>query len=219
MDERTSPAAPIEPDLDLSDLVACHDCDLLMQRPMPRPGSRARCRRCGALLRVSRARSFERTLALSLAALVCFVLANAYPFLAFSLEGRTQEMTLFSGVKELWQGGFVPLAVLIFVVSIAVPLIKILGNVILMLSLSGGRSRRVGVHGPRAFRALAALHPWGMLEVYLLGVLVAFVKLSQMATVELGIAFHAFVALMLLTTASVSTLDPHEVWERFEAKR
>ena len=205
------------PTRELGSLIACHDCDLLLQRERElAPGERARCPRCGALLARSRPNALDRTLALSLAALVCLFFANLYPFMSFSLEGRVQDNTLMSGVITLFRDGYQPLAALIFAASIGVPLLKVLLQLYVLLPLKLGL-RQPGL--AQSYRLLDALNPWGMLEVYMLGVLVAITKLSGMATILLGTAFYAFMALLVLTTAASSSMNPRLVWDRLGAPR
>ena len=200
------------PTRELATLIACHDCDLLVQRERELdPGERSCCPRCGALLARSRPNALDRTLALSLAALVCLVFANLYPFMSFSIGGRVQESTLMSGVITLFRDGYQPLAALIFAASIGVPLVKILLQLYVLLPLKLGL-RQSGL--ALSYRMLEALGPWGMLEVYMLGVLVAITKLAEMATILLGTAFYAFVALIILTTAASSSMNPRLVWDR-----
>jgi paraquat-inducible protein A len=197
-------------------LIACHDCDLLLHPPQLAAGETARCPRCSAVLDRGKRDPLDRTLALTVAALFCFVLANVYPFMSFALEGRVQENRMISGVIDLARDGLHPLAALIFAASIGIPLLKILGLLYVLLPLKLGRRP----HGlALGYRALAFLQPWGMLEVYLLGALVAISKLSGMATIVVGTAFYAFIALIVLTTAASSSMDPRLVWQRLETAR
>jgi paraquat-inducible protein A len=195
----------------VSSLIACHECGLLHQeRPLP-DGASAKCTRCGALLYKARRNSLDRTLMLSLAALICFVLANVFPFMTFKMEGREQLSTLFTGVRELYAADLWPLAVVVFCGSILLPLVKLLSMLAVLLPLKlGWRPRYL----PQIFRLVEILQPWAMMEVYLLGVFVAYVKLIELATLELGIAVYAFVALILLLAAADANLDSRVVWER-----
>lgn len=202
-----------------SPLIGCPDCGRLYRAPQPnahrgRRGPRfgaARCRRCGAtLFRLGRD-SIERALGLNAAALIFLVLANSFPLLSFRLEGREQDNTLVSGVFELYRQGLWPLAALVFAVSIAIPLVKLCASVAVLAPLNAGRSPR---HGRALFRFVETLHPWAMTEVYLLGLLVAYVKLSDIATVGLGVALFAFVALIVAMIAAEAVLEPRAVWER-----
>jgi paraquat-inducible protein A len=198
----------------VSSLIACHECGLLHQeRPLPE-GASAKCTRCGAVLYRARRNSLDRTLMLNLAALICFVLANVFPFMTFKMEGREQLSTLFTGVRELFEANLWLLAVVVFFASILLPLLKILSMLAVLLPLKLGRRPR---YLPRLFRFVETVQPWAMMEVYLLGVFVAYVKLIDLATIELGIAVYAFVALIVLLAAADSNLDTRVVWERLKA--
>ncbi len=192
-------------------LFACHECGLLHHaHPVPEEHT-ARCSRCGARFYRRRRNSIQRALALSLASLVLFALANSFTFMVFKLEGRESSNILSSGVVELYDQGLLPLAILVALVAVVIPLIKILGTLYVVLPLHLGR--RPPFAGA-VFRWVEILHPWSMMEVYMLGVLVAYVKLIDMATIELGVSLFAFGALILTMTATDAALEPHSVWER-----
>jgi paraquat-inducible protein A len=193
------------------EIMACHDCGLLHHlRALPNRGA-ANCTRCGAILYRRKADSIDRALTLTLAALILFVVANSFPFLTFRLEGRATTMTLMTGVIQLYEDGMWPLALLVFGATILVPLAKLLTTTYVLLPLRLGR-RVWGL--ARVFRATEIMHPWAMMEVFLLGVIVAYVKLSDLAKLELGIALFAFIALILIMIAAEVALDPREVWDR-----
>jgi paraquat-inducible protein A len=192
-------------------IVACHDCGLLHHvRTLPEGGA-AGCRRCGAVLYRHKPNSIDRALMLTLAALVLFLIANSFPFLTFELEGRSTTSTLMTGVIMLYEDGMWPLAALVLGVTILVPLAKLLATTYILLPLRFNR-RVWGM--ARMFRATELMHPWAMMEVFLLGVIVAYVKLSDLAKLELGVALFAFVALILVMIAAEVALEPREVWVR-----
>ena len=192
-------------------LIACHDCDLLIRKQPLRYGESATCVRCGALLYRRRQNSLERTLTFALSALILFVLANVLPFLTFKIQGRVQESVLATGVKELYLQGMWELAAVVLAVSIVIPLIKILGWLYLLLPLKfNSRPWK----GASVLRVVETLHPWAMVDVYMLGVLVAIVKLTDIATLVPGVALFSFAALIVIMAASGAALDPEEIWER-----
>jgi len=194
--------------------IACHDCDLLHQEPRVEAGMTARCRRCGAVLRRRQRDALERTLALTFGAAVLFVVANAFPFLRFELKGNVTETTLATGVVDLYLGGKWELAILVAVTTIVAPLAQILLLLFVLLPL------RVGLRAPLlvpAFRWLGRVAPWSMMEVFILGMGVAVIKLSAMAEVVPGPALFSFVALMLAVAGAMSSLDRDDVWGRLEA--
>jgi paraquat-inducible protein A len=194
-------------------ILACESCDQLHQRLLLQRGEKALCLRCGGRLYGSSIDSLERTLALNLAALALLFVANAALFLHVSLEGQAQANRIFSGVADLLEFDFVPLAALIFFTTMLAPLLKILVTLYAVVSALLGR-RLPGVAA--AMRAAEILSTWSMLEVYLLAALVAIVKLSMMATVDLKVGAYAFFVLILVSTAANSALEPEAVWSRLE---
>ncbi|HSJ97849.1 MAG TPA: paraquat-inducible protein A [Myxococcota bacterium] len=198
------------------ELVACHDCDLLHHlAPVPE-GATARCRRCrGVLLRRPR-NGIERTLALSIAAAVLFAVANAFPFLAFEMRGQVTQTTLMTGVFDLYEQGVPEIAALVFATSVLAPLLQISLLLYVLLPVHAGR---VPLGMAHAFRLLRRVQPWSMMEVFLVGILVAVTKLAGMAEVVPGLALWAFALLIVVLAGAMASLDPHAVWERLEARR
>ena len=192
-------------------LIACHECDLLHNMRPLRGGGPAKCTRCGAVLYRDLPDSLDRTLLLTITGVILFVLANVYPFMTFKLSGREQDNTLFAGVRELYNEGFWELAILVFACSILFPAIRLGGMLYVLIPL---RYKRLPWKCASVFRWLETMVPWAMMEVYMLSVLVAIVKLSELATIVPGIALYAFSALILVTAWSGATLDPRIVWER-----
>jgi paraquat-inducible protein A len=196
-------------------LVACHECDLLSQLRPLQAGDVARCARCGALLGQQKANSLERTLALMLAAAVLFVLAHVFPFLALKEAGLIQETTLISGVVELYRQDLWGVATLVLLTTVMVPATVIFGLLYVLLPLHWGWTPW---QLPRVFRLVRLLQPWGMLEVFMVGILVSMVKLVRTAEILPGVALYSFAALVLVLAGSVVTLDPQAVWERVRVK-
>lgn len=196
-------------------LVACPDCDLLNRLDGPAAATLL-CARCGAVLRRHRPNSIDRTLALVVAALLLFTLANAFPFLAMKTGGFVQETTLLSGVQELWRQGLRLLAALVFATCVLVPAAQLTGLLTILLPL------RLGLRPPpgaaRILRLVQAAAPWGMMEVFMLGILVALVKLGHMATIVPGVSVFSFAALIVVMAAAFSTLDPPLLWARLDPR-
>jgi paraquat-inducible protein A len=194
-------------------LIACHDCDLLHhKREIPKGGS-ARCSRCGSVLYRRPADTVDASLALTVTALVLFLLANFYPFIFFKVAGRIEVNYLITGVFTLNDYGMPPLAGLILLCSILAPGVKIVLMLYVLVPVKLGRTAP-GL--ARALRWLTAIAPWGMIEVYMMGVIVAIVNLLAIASIEFGMAFYCFVALFFVMSAASAKLDPHLVWERLE---
>jgi len=194
-------------------LFVCHECDLLQRISAVPEGATARCGRCGAELWKHTRNSIDRTLALSLTALVLFAIANAFPFLALKSGSIVQQTTLLSGVRGLQEQGYGLLAAVVLLTSVLFPLAQILITIYLLLPLRLGRRPW---QFRRLFRLLVRVEPWSMMEVFMLGILVAVVKLAKMASVVPGVSVYAFAALIFVLTATMSSLDPHQVWETAE---
>ena len=200
----------------LAPLIACHECDLLQREaPLPRGGI-ARCGRCGAVLYRDRPESLERALALTVGAVVLFVLANAFPIVGLALEGQVIQTTLFNTVRTLWDQEMKSVAVLVFLTTIAMPALELFAIAYLLLPLRLGR---VPPGFAQVFRMLQSVRPWGMVEVFMLGVLVSLVKLAHLAGVVAGIALWSFAALMLVMAAIASVFDARALWARAGALR
>jgi paraquat-inducible protein A len=189
---------------------------LLNDVPELGPDQAARCARCGALLYRNPADCIDRTLALSFASLILYVVANTFPFLAFGTPGNMRETSLISGVIDLHQQGMSILAAVVFVTSLLFPAFKILGQIYVLLPLQRGR---VAPGMEDVFRWLLHTRAWSMMEIFMLGILVAFVKLAGMAEIVPGIALWAFACLVVTLAWSGSVLEPRVVWDRAEALR
>jgi paraquat-inducible protein A len=194
-------------------LIACHDCDLL-QRATPLPeGGTARCPRCGAVLYRRRSDGLNRTLAYALGAATLFVVANSFPIVGLEAAGNHTSTTLFGTVRTLYDQDMTSVAGLVFVTTILMPALQIGALLYMLLPLKLGRVP----HGlPAVFRVMHAVRPWGMVEVFMLGTLVALTKLAALASVVPGIALWSFGVLMLLIAAAAASFDSHELWTRVE---
>jgi paraquat-inducible protein A len=200
----------------LAPLIACHECDLLQREaPLPRGGV-AHCGRCGAELYRNHPESLERTLALTVGAVVLFAVANIFPIVGLALEGQVIQTTLFHTVRTLWDEDMKSVAALVFLTTIAVPALELLAIAYLLLPLRLGR---VPPYFAQVFRMLQSVRPWGMVEVFMLGVLVSLVKLAHLAGVVAGVALWSFAALMLVMAAITSVFDARALWARAGALR
>jgi len=195
-------------------LVACEYCDLLHHERPLRPNEKARCLRCGGLLYRNQPNAIEHALALTVAALALWVVANVFPFLRVSLEGQVQTSTIAAGVVDLWSGGAGLLAGLILLTSIVAPLLQLLGMLYVLLPLRLGW-RPPGVAAAARFGE--SMGPWAMLDVYMLALMVTLVKLGQMAQVHLLVGAWAFGAFFLVLIAAGAAYDVRAVWSRVEA--
>lgn len=193
----------------LDKLIACHDCDLLLSPPALSSGEKAVCPQCGHELHVQRHNVVMRSLALVIAALALYIPANFLPIMHLNLWGQSSNETLWSGVLGLYNSGMQGVALVVFLCSMAIPLVKLLCQLVVLLSIRLNCGRSLGV---RLYRYYHHLRDWGMLEVYLMGVLVAIVKLADMAQLSLGIGLACFVGLLLTQVWLEVCMSPQQIW-------
>ncbi len=194
---------------ELPRLIACEGCDAVYQRPTLRAREVAHCPRCGTELERHAGNQRRRILPLAVASLIMFAIANLFPIVEIELRGLRSQTTLSGAVITLMGEGMSPVALLVLATTLLFPLLQLCILIWLLVPLS--RDRRAPGFA-WLVRAMQSLRPWGMIEVFLLGVLVAIIKLSSMATVVAGPALYAFVALTVLLT-SVLSFDPRGFWE------
>jgi paraquat-inducible protein A len=170
-----------------------------------------RCCRCDAELSRSRPDSVDRALALTLTALVLFLVANSFPMVGLAVNGDLVQTSLLGAVRILYDDGVWPIAGLVFATTFLMPLLQMTTMAYLLLPLRFGR---VPYRFDLVFRLLQLARPWGMTEVLILGMLVALVKLAHIASVVPGTALWTFGALMVLLAAASAAFDPEVVWAR-----
>jgi paraquat-inducible protein A len=189
-------------------LAACAECDALHRRRALARGEKARCIRCGAVLYRRPYLRAEQLLPVVIAALVTFVIANSFPIIDLQIQGQRSGASLFGSILALWGEGRRLIAALVFATTLLFPLIDLLAMLVLLLPSRHGRRASL-------WRFVQALRPWGMIEVFMLGVLVSLVKLSHLAHVLPGVALWAFAVLTVLM-AVILSFDPRSLWENPE---
>ncbi len=195
-------------------VIACLDCDLLHHLGEVPEGGTALCQRCGGVLRKRPRNSLEHTLALALSAAILFVVANSFPFLSFEMKGRITETNVMTGIIDLYNGGKWQIAALVLLTIELAPVAQL---TLLLYVLAPLRVGRVPWKLPHAFRLLRHAQSWSMIEVFMIGIIVAITKLMGMATIVPGLAIWAFGLLMLVLAGAMASFDPESVWERVEA--
>ena len=195
------------------EIVACPDCDVLQQLPQLPPGAKARCLRCGHVLATQPTDSLDRTLALTLTAAIVFVVANTSPLMGLSAVGREASTSIIGGAYEMWFQGQQVTAVIVAFCAVIAP-----GSYILfMLTVLLAVRRPPAPHWiGEILRWAHSIQPWSMSEVMLLGILVALIKIAELATVEPGIGLYAVGGLIVLFAAIMVTFQPREIWTRVE---
>jgi paraquat-inducible protein A len=194
-------------------LIACLHCDLLQRLPDLAPGASARCPRCDKELWRRREDSVNRTLALTIAAAVLYIIANSVPMLGLTIVGRDASTTVIGGARHLWENGQVLVGVLVLFTAVIAPALQIGFMLAIMFAVHLKRT-------PRWVGTLLRHHPatrtWSMIEVMMLGVLVALIKIADYATVIPGVALFVLWSLVFLLAAIQANFDPRLVWARIE---
>jgi paraquat-inducible protein A len=197
---------------DPKDLIACHECDTLyVRRALPRRTS-AKCLRCGATLYPSVSTKLDKVCAITLGALITFLIAQGFPIVELETNGITSATTLIGAIIAMWDDGMEVIASIVFCATILFPLIELVATLYLIVPLRAGF---VPSGFQRVLRAIQFVRPWGMIEVFMLGIVVTIVKMTSVARVIPEAALFAFGALTLLFAVLVA-LDPRALWEYAE---
>src|SRR6195952_178845 len=213
----SNPAAeiPRSPTMTASRLYECPDCGQMQILPPLAPGARAMCLRCDAVLRHTRRDPLLLPLALNLSALILFGLGATLTIMSVSTAGPKRAAGLFTGPVELSDYGLWEIAVVVLVTTVAVPLARVLSMLVVLFGLRLARP-------PSDLRTIYAwvrhLRPWSMVEIYLLGLFVAYVRLNAMAGGGLGPAVFAVAGVMVIMVLADYTLDDQAVWEAMEPR-
>jgi len=196
-------------------LLSCHDCHLLSAAPKGDAHAHLECPRCGAPLHVRKSNSIARTWALVIAASIFYIPANLLPMTITSALGTTQADTIMSGVIYFIHSGSWEIALVIFIASVFVPLLKLLILVYLLLSVQF-RSQWRPKDRTMLYRLTEAVGRWSMLDSFVVTILVALVKLGAVATIEAGPAAVYFAAVVVITMFAAESFDPRLIWDALE---
>ncbi|MFT5452083.1 MAG: paraquat-inducible protein A [Enterobacterales bacterium] len=192
-----------------SGLISCEFCMKVNQNTM------THCRCCGSKLHSRIKQSINRCWALTASAMVLLIPANILPIMTINTFGHGEPDTIISGIISLFEHGLYPIGVIVFLASIMVPILKIIGLVLLLLSLEGkiimGRTERT-----RIFRWVEFFGKWSMLDVFVVSFLVALVSIGEIANVYAGIGVTAFCATVILTIFAANSFDSRLIWDQFE---
>jgi paraquat-inducible protein A len=191
-------------------MLACPECDLLHQVSGAPAGTVQVCARCGAELGHGGPADLDKELALTVTALVLFVLAQAFPLLSLDLHGTAREASIAGCVRILSALGWPWLSAILLTTVVLGPLIYLAGMAVV---LAQAARRRPRPWTARLFRVLEEFRRWDMVEVFVLGILVSYAKLARMAAVHPGLALFALGGFVLAEDLALSRLDSRAVWE------
>lgn len=197
-------------------LVGCRVCSRVYPVVEPLPGYGVHCPLCTAPLHARKPNSLARTWALVIAALILYIPANTFPIMSVVLSGQGKPDTILSGIEALFAEGELELAILVFFASITVPVLKLLGLSYLMLSIQL-RWRWRPRDRTALYRMIEGIGRWSMIDIFMLSILVALVKLGAVATIEPGVGATSFCAVVVLTMFAASSFDPRLLWDSLDS--
>jgi paraquat-inducible protein A len=188
--------------------IGCETCGLVS---VPRPED-LRCPRCDSALHERKPNSVARTWALVIAAAVLYIPANYYPVLSVVQLGAGQPSTILGGVEELVTARQYPLAALVFFASIAVPMLKLFGLSIMLITIQTGRTGWLRDR-TRLYHIVRFVGRWSMIDIFMESLLGALVAFGSVITIEPGAGALAFCAVVILTMFAAETFDPRLMWD------
>jgi paraquat-inducible protein A len=194
-------------------LLPCSSCGILNRRASGQDAAGdPTCARCGSTVHTGKLRKLSRPLALLLAACILYAPANLLPILETRSQFGSQRDTIMSGVVYLWTSGAWPLAVLIFIASILIPLAKLLALAVLIFSVHR-RWRRACLQRARLYRIVERVGRWSMTDIFVAAIVSTLVQLRGVATITVGPGAVAFGAVVVLTLLATRTFDPRLIWD------
>src|SRR3984893_3624959 len=197
----------------MSGVIVCPACDLAHRlTAAPASGRRQRAR-CRAPLQRRENASIDTAIALAVCALVLLMLSNAYPLVVMAVNGSSRDTTLIGAALGLYAQGFESLAALVLLTTVVAPLLQIVTLLYVLIPL---RPRRRALGQNTVLRVLTRVRPWNFMEVFMLGALVALVRLANFAHVAPGIALWSCALLMLCLSALTSVTYPEQLWRWVE---
>ena len=200
---------------DTAYLRVCVHCDLVQEIPSLKEGQRVVCGRCKTVLAKHTRNSLNRSLALAITGIVLFLITNMFPILTLKAQGVMVDSSLLAASIELYKIDRPFLSILVFFTTLVFPLLSLMGIIYVLGSIRFGWNAR---HMAPIYRFLDNSEIWGMLEVFLLAVIVAGVKLGDLAEVIIGPSLYSFFALIIIMAMLGMTLNPEDVWKHRRAQ-
>lgn len=195
------------------DLVACHECDLLITKPELQPGQKAKCPRCNYALAERGKNVLNYTVAVAITGLLLLAFSLSFPFLGFYTKGQDQSITLWQAIGALWTNGYPILSILGGTFILVMPALYLSSVIYLLVNFKYGRNGKWSVP---LLNSMFFLRPWAMAEVFFIGVLISLIKVAAMAAVQIGISFWAFVLFCIAFPVVIAMTDRHQLWDWYK---
>ncbi len=179
-------------------------------------GTIALCRRCGMRISQRSAGSLHMTAAFSLAALILYIPANMFPILQLNMYGAVSQNTVWESCQRLFKDGDDVIAIIVFLASILIPLLKLIG-LLFLVATTKCRFTRLKLLRTWVYRIIDGIGRWAMLDVFVLAILVSLVKLQRLATILPGSGILAFALVVVFTLLASASFDSQLIWEDEES--
>jgi paraquat-inducible protein A len=200
----------------MSTLILCPACDLAQRRSAIPADERLQCARCHAPLQRPENARIDAAIALAVSTLVLLLLSNAYPLVAMHVNGSSRDTTLIGAALGLYDQGYGSLALLVVLTTVIAPLLQIAALLYVLIPLWNGRQAWAQ---STVLRIISRVRPWSFIEVFMLGAVVASVRLAKFAQVTTGVSLWSCVLLMLCLSALTNMTPPEQLWRWVERSR
>ncbi len=196
-------------------MISCHSCHLVSRIPEMSRTPEMICPRCGTRMHQRKPDSLNRSWALVLAAVIFYIPANLLPISVTTALGSAEGDTIMSGVIYFIQSGSWPIALVIFIASIFVPVLKIMILIFLLISVQMKSTWRP-LDRTRLYRIIEVIGKWSMVDIFVITIMAALIKLGALADFEAGPAAVYFAAVVVLTILAAMSFDPRLIWDSME---
>ncbi len=197
-------------------LIGCHECDLLQRATPLNAGHIQTCCRCEAVLFRNSPDGLERALACLIGAAILFVVSSIFPIVSLHMQGYRTTATLLGTVHTLYSQDMVLVAVLVLLTTILMPALEIFAKLYMLIPLHLGFTP-AGFSS--VFRLMHGIRQWGMIDVFIIGILVSLVKLADLALIVPGIAIWSFALMTILLAAAAMFFNSHALWQMVTARQ
>ena len=199
-------------------LIHCHSCAQLSRAGNSNKSHVLICPHCEATLHARKPNSLARTWALVITAFILYIPANMLPVMTVISMGHGEPDTILSGIHALMESGMWPLALLVFFASITVPMLKLIGLIFLLVSVRM-KSKWRPVERTKLYRIIEVVGRWSMVDIFMVSILIALVKLGSLATIEPGAGATFFAGVVVTTMFAAMSFDPRLIWDAIEENK
>lgn len=195
--------------------IACHDCDLLMQIPSLKHRQQANCPRCGYVLTRFYQHAQPKLFISALTSLVFLTFSLKFPFILFSLNGNQNTLSLLESIQSYETLGYFFISALLIFTALIIPVCFLLCVIYITWSFD---SERLRPFTNQILKLTLLLKPWNMAEIFLLAIIISFIKLQSMANIEFGASFIFYLLFIVSLSSTFFYFDRYQLWSLYQLK-